>query len=81
MLNLYARTQVKCITGRIDMVVKMPSTLYVFEFKVDGTAQEALEQIDTRGYAIPYQAGKRRIVKVGVSFSSSSRTIEDWMVK
>ncbi len=81
MLNLYARTQVKSITGRIDMVVKMPSTLYVFEFKVDGTAQEALEQIDTRGYAIPYQAGERRIVKVGVSFSSSSRTIENWMVK
>jgi len=81
MLNLYARTQVKCISGRIDMVVKMPTTLYVFEFKVDGAAQDALSQIDTRGYAIPYQAGDRRIVKVGVSFSSTSRTIEDWMVK
>ena len=81
MLNLYARTQVKCISGRIDMLVKMPTTLYVFEFKVDGAAQDALSQIDTRGYAIPYQAGDRRIVKVGVSFSSTSRTIEDWMVK
>ena len=81
MLNLYARTQVKCISGRIDMVVKMPTTLYVFEFKVDGAAQDALSQIDTRGYAIPYQTGDRRIVKVGVSFSSTSRTIEDWMVK
>ena len=63
------------------MLVKMPTTLYVFEFKVDGAAQDALSQIDTRGYAIPYQTGDRRIVKVGVSFSSTSRTIEDWMVK
>lgn len=81
MLNVYVRTQVKCAAGRIDMVVKMPTTLYVFEFKVDGSAQEALDQIDTKGYAIPYTTADRRVVKVGVNFSSATRTIEDWVVK
>jgi hypothetical protein len=53
MLNVYARTQVKCHGGRIDMVVLMPTTTYVFELKMHETAQKALEQIDTKGYALP----------------------------
>lgn len=54
MLNVYARTQVKCAGGRIDFVVQMPYTTYVFELKVNGTAQEALDQINSKGYALPY---------------------------
>ncbi|MBO2524949.1 MAG: hypothetical protein CW341_04510 [Bacteroidetes bacterium] len=54
MLNVYARTQVKCAGGRIDFVVQMPDTTYVFELKVNGTAQEALDQINSKGYALPY---------------------------
>jgi len=52
-LNFYVRAQVKCAGGRVDMVVWMPDTVYVFEMKVRGTAQEALQQIDDHGYAIP----------------------------
>ena len=80
MLNVYAQTQVRCAGGRVDMVVWMPDTIYVFEFKVNGTAGEALEQIDSRGYAIPYEADSRRVVKVGVKFDKDTRVPEDWVV-
>lgn len=80
MLNVYVRTQVKCSEGRVDMVVWMADAVYVFEFKTTGTAQKALEQIDTKGYAIPYQTDERRVVKVGVKFNAETRIPEDWVI-
>ena len=80
MLNVYARTQVKCISGRADVVVWMADAIYVMELKVNGTAQEALQQIENRGYARPYEQDGRRIVKIGISFSMESKTIEDWVI-
>ena len=80
MLNVYARTQVKCAGGRVDMVVWMPDTVYVFELKVSGTAKEALEQIDTKDYALPYQTAGREVVKVGVKFNPDTRIPEDWVM-
>ena len=80
MLNVYAKTQVKCAGGRIDMVVYMPDTVYVFELKVNGTAEEALKQIDAKGYAIAYQTDGRKVMKAGVSFSTESKTIKDWII-
>lgn len=81
MMNVYARTQVKCAGGRTDMVVWMPDTTYVFELKVNGTAMEALQQIDDKGYAIPYQADGRRVVKVGVKFNADTRVPEEWVCR
>lgn len=63
------------------MVVWMPDTTYVFELKIRGTAQEALNQINDRGYAIPYNTDGRRVVKVGILFSIDTRTIEDWAIE
>ena len=80
MLNVCVRTQVKCSEGRVDMVVWMADAVYVFEFKTTGTAQKALEQIDTKGYAIPYQTDGRRVVKVGVEFNAETRIPEDWVI-
>ena len=80
MLNVYVRTQVKCAGGRADMVVWMPDSVYVFELKVNGSAQEALQQIDDRGYAIPYQSDERKVVKIGVKFNINSRTPEEWCI-
>ena len=80
MLNLYVYTQVKCAGGRIDMVVWMPETIYVFEFKVSGTAREALAQIDDKNYAISYQTDGRHVVKVGIKFNVDSRIPEEWMI-
>jgi hypothetical protein len=81
MLNVYVRTQVKCGGGRTDMVVWMPDTIYVFELKVNGTAQEALEQIECKNYAIPYQTDGRPVVKVGVKFDVDKRIPVEWMIK
>ena len=80
MLNVYARTQVRCAGGRADMVVWMPDTVYVFELKANGTAQEALEQIDSKGYAIPYEADGRSVVKAGVKFDPDTRVPESWII-
>ena len=62
------------------MVVHMPDTIYVFELKVDGSAQQALEQIDDKGYAIQYQTDGRKVVKAGVIFSSETKTIDNWVI-
>jgi len=80
MLNAYARTQVKCANGRIDFVVQMPETTWVFELKVNGTAQEALDQINGKGYALPYQTEGREVVKVGVQFDRDTMTVGEYLV-
>ena len=81
MLNVYARTQVKCKGGRIDMVVYMPEATYIFELKMHGSAQQALEQINDKGYALPYHTEGRRVVKVGLHFDLDSRTLDEWAVE
>ena len=80
MLNVYARTQVKCSGGRADIVVWMSDAIYVIELKVNGTAQDALQQINDNGYARPYEQDGRRIVKIGVRFSLESKTVEEWVI-
>ena len=79
-LNFYVRTQVKCAGGRTDMVVWMPDTIYVFELKVNGTAQEALQQTDKNSYAIPYQTDGRPVVKAGVRFDAEKRVPVEWVI-
>ena len=73
-----ASTQVKTARGKVDMVLSLPESVTAFEFKVDGSAEEALEQIDSRDYLLPYAAGGKKLIKCGVNFSGESRTIEDW---
>lgn len=81
MLNVYVRTQVKCAGGRVDMVVWMPDTIYVFELKTGDTALAALKQIDNKGYAIPYQTDGRHVVKVGVEFDAEKRIPVAWIIE
>ena len=80
MLNVYAQTQVKCANGRIDFVLQMPAATYVFELKVNGTAQQALDQINDKGYFLPYETEGRQVVKVGVQFDRDTMTIGEWAV-
>ncbi|MBR0178183.1 MAG: AAA family ATPase [Bacteroidales bacterium] len=81
MLNVYAQTQVKCANGRIDFVLQMPAATYVFELKVNGTAQEALGQINGKGYFLPSETEGRKVVKVGVQFDRDTMTIGEWVVE
>ena len=64
--------------GRVDCVIESPTDVFIFEFKLDGTADEALKQIDDKGYARSYEADTRTIHRIGASFSSQTGTISDW---
>ena len=74
------RTEERSAAGRCDALIETDDTIYLFEFKLDGTAEEALKQIDDKGYAIQYEAGDKKIVKIGVNFENDRRTIERWVV-
>ena len=80
MLNVYVQTQVKCARGRADMVVFMPDAIYVMELKLNGTAQDALDQIRDKGYAARYATDGRRVVKVGMGFSIEKRALTDYLI-
>ena len=67
--------------GRVDCIVEVPDYIYIFEFKLDGTAAEALAQIEERGYAKPYAADPRPLYRISVSFSSETGTVSDWAVE
>lgn len=64
--------------GRVDCIVETPKNIYIFEFKLDGSTQQALQQIKDKGYARPYEADGRTVYLVGVNFSSETGTISDW---
>lgn len=80
-LNQYVYSQVRTAKGRMDILIKTSSTIYVMELKLDGSVDDALRQIDDKGYAIPYETDGRRIVKVGIRFSSQERTITEWKIE
>ena len=71
-------TEKQLSEGRADCIIETPKYVYIFEFKLDGTADEALRQIEERGYARAYEADTRAIYRIGASFSSKSGTIDDW---
>jgi hypothetical protein len=79
LMGQFTQAEVKSAKGRADAVVKTPKYIYVFEFKLNGTAEEALQQIDDKGYLIPYQADGREVIKLGVEFSKEERNISRWL--
>ena len=78
LLGQYVDVEVRSARGRADAVVKTTDYIYVFEFKLNGSVDEALRQIDDRGYLIPYTADGRQLVKVGASFNKEDRNIGEW---
>jgi len=79
MLGLDCRTEERIATGRIDMVVETRDFVYCFEFKLNGTAEAALAQIDTKEYAIPWTGRGKKVFKVGVNFDFEKRNIGEWV--
>jgi hypothetical protein len=74
-------TEKQLSEGRADCIIETPQYVFIFEFKLDGTAEEALKQINERGYARAYEAGPRPIYKIGACFSSKTGTIEEWKIE
>lgn len=81
LMGAHMRVEEESAIGRADAVVHMPEAVYVFELKYDGSAEEAMRQIDNKGYLIPYSADGKRLYKIGVNFSSEQRTINEWVIK
>ncbi len=81
LLGFYTQAEYHTSKGRIDMVVKTNKYIYVMEFKLDGTAEEALQQIDDKQYALPFAADSRELYKIGVNFSKETRGIDKWVIE
>ena len=81
LLGRLIETEVRSARGRADAVIKTKDIVYVFEFKLNGSAEEALRQIDEKGYLIPYSLDGRRLVKVGVNFSKETRNVDRYIVE
>jgi hypothetical protein len=78
MLSNEVNAEVRHAVGATDVVIKTPKYIYIVEIKIDATPEVALAQIEAKGYATPYLSDERKLVKIGVNFSTTSRTIEAW---
>ncbi|MDR1555586.1 MAG: ATP-binding protein [Tannerellaceae bacterium] len=82
LMGQFVQTEVKSAAGRADAVIKTADAIVVFEFKMSGhgTAEDALKQIDEKGYLIPYTTDERRIVKIGAEFNAKERGLSRWLI-
>lgn len=81
LLGFRTHVEYKTANGRIDLVIKTNDYIYVFEFKRNKSADEAIKQIDEKGYLIPFRADGRKIIKVGVNFSDELKGIENFVIQ
>lgn len=81
LMGFYVKVEYHTSEGRIDLVLQTDSYIYVMEFKLDGTAEEAMQQINDKHYARPFEADSRKLFKIGVNFSIKTRNIEKWIVE
>ena len=81
MVGLYTEVEHHTSDGRIDMLIKTSQYIYILEFKVDKSSDEALQQIEDKQYAKPFEHDGRTIYKIGVNFSSKTRRIDEWKIE
>ena len=81
LMGEYVETERTTSDGRIDLVLQTDKFIYVIEFKLDGTAEEALQQINEKRYALPFETDSRQLFKIGVNFSNKTRNIDKWLVE
>lgn len=81
LLGMYVQAEYHTSDGRIDMVLQTPKFCYVIEFKFDGSAQEAMEQISSKDYALPFVLSGQKIIRIGMNISRETRNIQDCLVE
>ena len=79
--GLYTEVEYRTSRGRIDLVLQTADYIYVMEFKLDGSAEDAIKQIEEKQYALPFASDPRKLFEIGVNFSSQARNIDRWIVK
>ena len=78
--GLYVQAEYMTSEGRIDLVLQTPKFCYVMEFKLDGTAEEALAQIEDKHYALPFEMNGQKVIRLGINFSKETKNIEKVVV-
>lgn len=81
LLGFMTHVEYKTANGRIDLVIKTCKYIFVIEFKRNKSAEEALQQIDDKGYLIPFKVDGRKLVKIGVNFEDSLKGIESFLIE
>ena len=81
LMGLYVLAEYRTSRGRIDLLVGTDKYVYVIELKLDGSAEEALAQINEKDYALPFTADGRKVIKIGANITSATRNIERWVVE
>ena len=80
LLGEYVQAERSTSNGRIDLLLQTKDYIYIVELKIDNSADAALQQIEEKGYAKPFVNDQRKLFRIGVSFSTENRRIEDWKV-
>ena len=80
LMGLYVEVEFRTANGRIDILIQTPHFVYILELKINKTAQEALQQIEEKGYARPFANDNRKIFKVGINFSTETKLIDNWTI-
>ena len=81
LMGLYVQAEYRTSRGRIDLLVGTDKYIYIVELKLDGSAEEALAQINEKDYALPFTADGRKVIKIGANITSATRNIERWVVE
>ena len=81
LIGLNVDAEVRTSDGRIDILVRTNDYVYIMELKYEGTPEEALEQIERKGYALPWAVDSRSVIEIGINYSSEKRRIDGWKVK
>ena len=81
LMGLYVLAEYRTSRGRIDLLVGTDKYVYVIELKLEGSAEEALAQINEKDYTLPFTADDRKVIKIGANISSATRNIERWVVE
>ena len=81
LVGFYVKAEYHSSEGRVDLVLQTDKFIYIMEFKLNGTAEEALRQIEDKHYARPFATDSRKLFKIGVNFSAETRNIEKWLVE
>ena len=81
LVGFYTKVEYHTNNGRVDLILQTDKFIYIMESKLNGTAEEALQQINNKRYALPFEADGRKLFKIGINFSEKTRNIEKWVVE
>ncbi len=80
LLGLYVQAEYHTSYGRVDMILHTKDYIYIMEFKLDGSVEEALQQIEKQGYARPFAIDGRKLIRIGINFDSRTRSMDEWEI-